>query len=329
VIGRDLPDARRAVRRWLVLLAVLGAAAAAAQQAAPGGAELYRIGGGDVLRLNVPQQSSLDSELTVSANGNIYLPQIGEVTLGGLSLTEAKELLGRRLQLYNPAITEVVLSVVEYSGLRIFVLGAVNSPGTYTFEMPPSLWEVLRAAGGPGTQASLQACRIISIRDGRPVSRTVNLAGYLTGDAFPTDLLQGGDTLVVPTVADGVVGVPPARGVQVFGGVNTPTTVPIEQPTELLTVLMLAGAPLESAEMHRINWVHRGDPGEGPDLAIKVNMRDFLERGQPAGNPVVFPGDVVYLPTYREGWFRRNWPIFLSSLTSLTTFWLAYDRLSE
>lgn len=317
----------RALAATMALCALLFLAETAAGQDTASVSDQYRVAAGDVLRLNVPQQASLDRELTVSTDGNVYLPQVGEVQLGGLSLSDARELLRRRLQLFNPAITEIVLAVLEYSGLRIFVLGAVNSPGSYTFESRPTLWEVLRAAGGPSAAASLAACRIITVQDGRPISRTINLSGYLTGETFPADLLDGGDTLVIPTVADGVVGVPSARGVQVFGGVGTPTTVPIEQPTELLTVLMLAGAPLEIAELHKINWVHRGGPDRA--RAFKVDMREFLREGKQSGNPYVFPGDVVYLPTYREGWFRRNWPVFLSSLTAMATFWLAYERIVD
>jgi polysaccharide biosynthesis/export protein len=313
----------------LMLVCIAGFFCTAAAQDSADGVEQYRVAPGDVLRLNVPQQSTLDRELTVSAEGNIYLPQIGEVRFDGLTLREAREFLLRRLQLFNPAITEAVLTVMEYSGLRIYVLGAVSSPGSYTFQSPPTLWEVLRVAGGPTASASLAACRLISIQEGRPVSRTVNLSGYMTGDTFPMDLLQGGDTLVVPTIADGIVGVPSSSGVQVFGGVGTPTTVPIEQPTELLTVLMLAGAPLETAELDKIRWVHRQGGYASTDRAVRVNMTDFLHNGKPAGNPIVYPGDVVYIPTYREGWFRRNWPLFLSSLTGITTFWLAYDRLSD
>ncbi|MDD5720568.1 MAG: polysaccharide biosynthesis/export family protein [Candidatus Krumholzibacteria bacterium] len=298
-------------------------------QTPAGTAGVYRVSAGDVLRLNVPQQSALDRELTVSAGGSVYISQVGEIPLAGLTLQEARDLLRQRLRLYNPAITEVILTVMEYSALRVFVLGAVSSPGSYSFENPPTLWEVLRVAGGPAENASLAACRIITLDDGRPVSRTVNLSGYLTGESFPQDLLQGGDTLVVPTIADGVVGVPATSGVQVFGGVRTPTTVPIEQPTELLAVLMLAGAPLESAELHKIAWVHRSASAEGPDIAVKVDMRQFLRRGLPNGNPMVYPGDVIYLPTHRDGWLIRYLPLFLTTLTSAATIFLAYDTLTN
>lgn len=319
---------RMQARGSLLVVVCLLVSVAAAQEDEQ--ANVYRIGQGDVLRLNVPQQAALDGELTVQPDGTVYVPQLGEILLAGLTLGEAEELLGQRLRLYNPGISQVVLGVVEYNALRIFALGAVIAPGSYTFEAPPTLWEVLRSAGGPAENASLAACRVITIQDGRPVSRTVNLSGYLTGEDFPRILLQGGDTLVVPTVSDGIVGVPAARGVQVFGGVASPTTVPIEGPTELITVLMLAGAPLETAQINKIDWVHRGGGGRAPsDVPTRVDMRQFLEHGLPAGNPVIHPGDVIYLPQYRESWAQRYLPVILAVLSTATTIVLAYDALQD
>jgi len=300
---------------------------AIAQPAAEQAEEIYRIGAGDVLRLNVPQRADLDAELTVQKDGTIYVTPVGEVVVVDLTLEEAEEVLTRRLGLYDPAIQEVVLGVMEYNALRVFVLGAVNSPGSYTFEAPPTLWEVLRAAGGPAETANLATARVITVEDGRPRSTTVNLSGYLSGGTFPENTLQGGDTLVVPSIADGAVGVPSSAGVQVFGGVAQPTTVPIEQPTDLLTVLMLAGAPLDNANLEEIDWVRR--PGGSRDTARRVNVAEYLRDGRLDGNPTVYPGDVVYVNVRRESWLRSNLPLFFAFLTSMATLLLAYDRLTE
>jgi len=69
-----------------------GAGLVAAQDRGEAG-DVYRVSPGDVLRLNVPQEQSLDRELTVSDAGTVYLPQVGEVTLNGLTLPEAREFL--------------------------------------------------------------------------------------------------------------------------------------------------------------------------------------------------------------------------------------------
>ncbi len=315
---------RRHVLSVTIMLAVVLLGSGVAQEAG----EVYRIGAGDVLRLNVPQLPDLDGELTVQTDGTIYVQQVGEVGVAGLSLAEAEELIGRRLRLFDPTASEVVLGVVEFNALRVFALGAVSSPGTYTFETPPTLWEVLRAAGGPAENANMASCRVLSVVDGRLVSTSVDLSGYLTGMGMPDIVMRGGDTLVVPLVADGTVGIPATQGVQVFGGVAQPTTVPLQEPTELITVLMLAGAPVVDAELHKVDWVHRGNSGRS-SVAQRVDMRIFLEEGGPAGNPLIYPGDVIYLPQRRAGWIQEYLPLILSVVATTTTALLAYDRLQD
>jgi polysaccharide export outer membrane protein len=317
-------QSRTIVRLLIVGLLLLGSLAGA-QEAEE---QVYEIGPGDVLRLNVPQLPELDGEITVQSDGSIYVQQVGEVNVAGLSLSEAEELIGRRLRLFDPAVGDVVLSVMEYNALRVFTLGAVANPGALNFETPPTVWEVLRAAGGPTGEANLASCRIIAEEDGRPRSRIVDLSGYLSGEGLPDDVLRSGDTLIVPLIAEGSVGVPASRGVQVFGGVGVPTTVPIQGPTDLVSVLMLAGAPLENARLAKVDWVHR-DRQAATSVASRVDMRQFLEDGKASGNPLIYPGDVVYMHYQRPGWLERNLPLFLALVTTTTTALLAYDRLSE
>jgi len=316
--------------KFLIMMTVLAALSLSSVVAVAQDTEqdVYRIGAGDVLRLNVPQLPDLDGEITVQTDGSIYVQQVGEVAVAGLTLLEAEELLGRRLRLFDPSVAEVVLGVVEFNALRVFAHGAVSTPGAYTFETPPTLWEVLRAAGGPAENANLASCRVLSMVDGGLVSTSLDLSGYITGTGLPELVLRGGDTLVVPLVADGVVGVPASQGVQVFGGVNQPTTVPLTTPTELITILMLAGAPLEDAELNKVDWVHRGASGERR-AAVRVNMRKFLEEGADEGNPLIYPGDVVYLPQRRASWFQEHLPLILSVVATTTTALLAFDRLGE
>lgn len=320
---------QRALGRALLIayaLALLPVAPAAAQSDQGGGAG-YRVGPGDVLRLNVPAAPQLERDLTVQPDGTIYIPQVGAATVGGLTLAEAEDLVFERVRLFNPDVDNVILVVVEYNALRVFVLGAVNEPGAYTFATNPSVWEVLRACGGPAAAANLAAARLITVQDGRPSSQVINISGYLTGDALPEQLLKAGDTLVVPTIGDAAVGVGAGQGVQVFGGVATPTTVPLTQPTPLLTVLMLAGAPVSSAKLDKIAWVHDETPLGGKRIARQVNLKDYLERGLDVGNPVIGPGDAVYLPEDRPNWFQSNLPLILGLVSAFTTTIYAIDRM--
>jgi protein involved in polysaccharide export with SLBB domain len=201
----------------------------------------------------------------------------------------------------------------------------VVTPGAYTFSAPPTPFELLRAAGGPGDNANLGAARVIGGAAG--ATRTINLSGFLTGENLPDDVLKAGDTLVVPSIADGSVGLPADRGVQVFGSVRTPTTVPLEAPLPLLTVLMLAGAPLAEAKLDEISWVHPAN-GEGND-ARRIDLTEYLDGGQAAANPLVYPGDSIYLPQRQPSWLRENLPLLLSMLTAISTAVLVADNLQN
>ncbi len=300
-----------------------------AAQTAPDSRTIYRVGPGDVLRLNVPAAAQLERDLTVQPDGTVYVPQVGMVAVGGLTLVDAEELVFERVRLFNPQVDSVVLVVVEYNALRVFVLGAVNQPGAYTFATTPTVWEVLRAAGGPAENANLTAARLILTRNGKPSSQTVNLSGYLTGESLPDQLLEAGDTLVVPTIADGIVGVGPSQGVQVFGGVRTPTTVALSEPAPLLTVLMLAGAPLSDAKLDEIAWVQVDEVAGGQRRAQQVNLKEYLNSGRLEGNPLVGPGDAVFLPQRQRNWAQENLPLILAVLSTITTTILVVDQLQD
>jgi hypothetical protein len=60
-----------------------------------------------------------------------------------------------------------------------------------------------------------------------------------------------------------------------------------------------------------------------------VNVKDFLKHGDPDGNPMIYPGDVVYMPQERPGWVQQYLPLILSLVATTTTAYLAYDRISE
>jgi protein involved in polysaccharide export with SLBB domain len=297
------------------------------QAQTPSPAQQYRLGNGDVLQLNVLQRPDLDGPLRIRPDGAAVIARVGAVALGGLTIMEAEELVRQRLQLFDPNLTNISLTITEYNALRIYVLGAVTNPGLYTFSTPPTLWDALKAAGGPAVLANLAVVRLVSQHGGQTKSETYDLSSIITGEgAVPNVLLQTEDTVVVPTVEGGFQ-VPSDTGVQVMGAVGAPSIVPIQEPTRLLTVLMKSGTPLETGMLNKIWWVHREGPMEY--RSTKVNAKLFLEEGSLAGNPLVYPGDTVRLPEDKPGWFGMALPTFLSIATASATIIIAADRLKN
>jgi polysaccharide export outer membrane protein len=295
---------------------------------AQGEDEEYRLGGGDVLQLNLLEQPELDRTITIRPDGTVILPRIGSVALGGLTPAEAEELVNQRLRLYDPDLGEVSLTVLEYNAIRIYVMGAVTTPGSYTFTTPPTLWEVIRAAGGPLDTANLTLVRVVRPQEGGPHTEAYDLTALNTGQGdLPHIQLHPGDTVVVPGGEGLVPQIPAEVGVQVFGQVGVPGTVRITEPERLLTVLMMAGTPLVEAKLNEVWWVHQTDVSNY--RSTRVNVKLFLEEGSLAGNPLVYPGDTIRVPTDEPGWFMRFLPVFLGIVGTVVAIMYTYDRITR
>ncbi len=290
--------------------------------------EGQRLAPGDVILLSVPGKPELGGTLALDASGKVPVPQVGNVALAGLTTAEAELVLRQRLRLFDPSLENVgiVLQSSLATGLKFFLIGQVANPGEFTFKDLPTIWEILKMAGGPLENANLRQVRLIREVDGATIVTQHDLSSLIEGGQAPDIELQSEDTLVIPALLEGVSGVPTSSGVKVFGAVEVPTVVEINQPTRLLDVLMLAGAPSAESELTEIFWVH--DVGDVPQARL-VDLKEYLEFGNLKGNPLVYPGDTVRVEYFEESWFRRTLPLILGTLVSAATLWLLYDRIAN
>ena len=286
----------------------------------------YRLGAGDVVQLNVLQQPALDRNLLIRPDGTAVIPLVGEVDLIGLTVSEAEGLVRQKLRLFNHDIVDISLTVTEYNALRVYVLGAVVSPGSFTFDSSPTLWDVLREAGGVDRGANLAAVRIISVTGSTTTTQIYDLTGLVSGTGgAPQVFLNAGDTVIVP--GEEALATAPDTGVQVFGGVASPGTYTIIEPTRLMTVLMLAGTPLEAANLEKIWWVH--DTGSGRYDSRLIDISKFVEKGDMSGNPLIHPGDTIEVERTRPGFFRTVYPIMLGTISTAAAIIFTLDRVSN
>lgn len=117
--------------------------------AAPAG---YQLSANDGIGVEVFGEEDLKTMARLDSQGNVSLPLIGSVRIGGLTLAQATtrvtELYARDY-LVNP---RVKVSLMGYARRRFTVLGQVNKPGS--FEMPETspggidLMEAIAMAGG-------------------------------------------------------------------------------------------------------------------------------------------------------------------------------------
>lgn len=141
--------------QWL-LLAILASSASVAN------ADLYRLGPGDTININVFQEPELSVESKISTNGAIDYPLIGELKIKGLTLPDTEALLDKKLRgdyLIDPQIS---VSIINHR--PFFVTGAVRSPGGYEYQPGMSVRQAVAVAGDFTDRASRS--KIFLIREG-------------------------------------------------------------------------------------------------------------------------------------------------------------------
>ena len=96
--------------------------------------------------MGVTDASMYVNGFSIDKSGNVQLPQVGKVALLGLTVSEAQELVQRKVKEYFTNAT-VILKMVNW---RVSVLGAVGRPGTYmVYNNQITILDALSLAGGP------------------------------------------------------------------------------------------------------------------------------------------------------------------------------------
>ncbi|MDR1788903.1 MAG: polysaccharide export protein [Opitutaceae bacterium] len=194
----------------LTLALACGGARLPAQNAAPapvpvaaGVSADYILQPSDVIVVQVFQEDNLRREARVTQENTITLPLIEKVTVGGLSVRQAEELiteLYKKDYLVNPQVT---ILVVSYSQRTVSVIGCVNSPGPVLFpqEKGLTLMEAIARAGGLNRLGDKKNVRITRIgNDGKTEVFVVNIEKIMRGTAQDNMQLQLNDIVYVPEI---------------------------------------------------------------------------------------------------------------------------------
>jgi len=92
----------------------------------------YRVGAGDLLRVNVFDHPELAADLRVSQSGNLTFPLLGQLAVAGKSPHDIESSLVQGLSsggfVHEP---QVSVLVIDYQSQKISVMGQVTRPGQY------------------------------------------------------------------------------------------------------------------------------------------------------------------------------------------------------
>ena len=117
--------------------------------------EIYRLGTGDRLRLNVFGEDNLSGEFVVGGAGTVSLPLIGEVQATGKSPAELKTDIEAALADGYLKAPRVNIELLNYR--PFFVLGEVANSGEYPYSEDMTVLNAVATAGGFTYRANKKA----------------------------------------------------------------------------------------------------------------------------------------------------------------------------
>ncbi|MEO5891597.1 MAG: SLBB domain-containing protein [Ferruginibacter sp.] len=161
----------------------------------------YILGPDDELVINIFGYSEKTYNLRVNEEGSIYIPQVGPISVNGLSMDQATTKIRSKLastiyKAINSGQTSIQVSLGKIRSIRVTVIGESKKPGSYTVSSLTTLFNLLYLCGGPSDFGSYRKIELIR---GNQLKRTVDLYGFLTkGDQKDNVLLQEGDVVRIP-----------------------------------------------------------------------------------------------------------------------------------
>ncbi|GAB4178188.1 MAG: hypothetical protein Kow0020_14230 [Wenzhouxiangellaceae bacterium] len=258
--------------------------------------DLYRLGPGDEITVDVFGVEELSGNYRVDGLGRISMPLIGSVEVSGYTLSETEELLEQRYgedYLRNPQIT---VAVVEFRSQQFTAVGAVAQPRVYNTQRKITLIEALAMAGGLAPNAGSYVHVTDRIRDpetGRLGMRSVAVSiDDLTRGLPEANLVLGEAALI---------NVPPAGSVFVEGAVQRPGVFQQRGSITVLKAIAMAGGLKFEADRNQISVLRR-NPATNEWLRQSVSFNEIRE--SPANDIELQDGDIVVV---EAGALRSAW----------------------
>ena len=201
----------------------------------------------DVYGINISQQN-----LTVGAEGTVYVKYAGPIQVNGLTIEEASKVINTKLSKFYPAIangqTKVVLSLTNIRAIKIMVLGAVKKPGTYNISSLATLFNALYVSGGPSENGSFRNIELVR-----------NSKVILKADLYDF-LLNSNQKANVRLMDNDVIKIPYAKiQVDIAGEVNREGTFEIQPNETLENLIQFAGGYKSNAFKARISGLRNTD----------------------------------------------------------------------
>jgi polysaccharide biosynthesis/export protein len=143
----------------------------------------YRIGAGDRLTIRVTGEADLTADYLVDGSGDISLPYIQTVHIGGLTTPQIEKIITQRLR--NGFLRDPKVSVQATTLRPFYILGEVSASGSFAYQPGITVQNAIAIAGGYNTRADQGSVLITR----KSVNGTATQKAPVTTQIYPGDVI--------------------------------------------------------------------------------------------------------------------------------------------
>ncbi len=210
----------------------------------------YIMGPGDNIVVQLYGKENMTLPLTVNREGQVQFPNIGPITIAGLTLTQAQELIDTVISERKVGV-KASTTMGALRTIQVFVLGEVNMPGSFTVGSLATMINAIFASGGITDIGSL---RNIQLKRGGKRITTLDLYTLLlSGDTQNDTRLLPGDVIFVP---------PAQTTVEISGSINRPARYELNANRTLASLVKIAGGLTNTSHAAKVAITRINDIGE-------------------------------------------------------------------
>jgi len=219
----------------------------------------YVIGPGDSLRVLMYGVEDSQMNLIVNRGGNISFPELGEISIAGMTFPAASEYIKDRVSKQMMGI-EVSISMGNLRSINVFITGEGKIPGMYSVSGLSTVSQVLYVGGGITDIGSL---RNIQIRRANKVIATFDLYELLTKGNTDNDVrLQSGDVIFIPTIQ---------KSVFIDGAIKRSGKYELNENDRISDLIRLAGGFENRAYLKQV-YIERYDYNTNVPSVINLDL---------------------------------------------------------
>ncbi len=233
----------------------------------------YVLGPDDELLISVYGVQEYNGELPVSAEGNISIPNVGQVRVAGLTIEAAtQKIKGVMSNLGYPYLkmgtAKLSVTLNRIRSIRVTIIGA-NRPANLTLSSLSTVFNALYIAGGPTEFGSFREIELVR---NNKVERKIDLYRMLLkGDQSDNIGLKDNDVIRIPTYS---------KRVEIQGQVKRPGIFELLPGESFKALLAFASGFTDTAYRASIKVYQHGDrERKVKDLSINEYDQYIPETG--------------------------------------------------